>query len=159
MAILPEATPAPKGSRPPRGLRRVARGCGALVLGLTLGLTSLPFGTQAYAAPGVVRGGDVDAPRSASAETPNPTEVLSPSLEGATGERAVFVRLRVRVHTRRPSRMRSAPARRHPSMRRHRCRQFAPVCSSRAHPRRRNPVRRSCTPPTTRCVAWRSTVT
>ena len=94
MAILPEATPAPKGSRPPRGLRRVARGCGALVLGLTLGLTSLPFGTQAYAAPGVVRGGDVDAPRSASAETPNPTEVLSPSLEGATGERAVFVRFK-----------------------------------------------------------------
>ena len=94
MAILPEATPTPKGSRPPRGLRRVARGCGALVLGLTLGLTSLPFGTQAYAAPGVVRGGDVDAPRSASAETPNPTEVLSPSLEGATGERAVFVRFK-----------------------------------------------------------------
>lgn len=94
MAILPEATPAPKGSRPPRGLRRVARGCGALVLGLTLGLTSLPFGTQAYAAPGVVRGGDVDAPRSASAETPNPTEVLSPSLDGATGERAVFVRFK-----------------------------------------------------------------
>ena len=93
MAILPEATPAPKGSRPPRGLRRVARGCGALVLGLTLGLTSLPFGTQAYAAPGVVRG-DVDAPRSASAETPNPTEVLSPSLDGATGERAVFVRFK-----------------------------------------------------------------
>ena len=93
MAILPEATPAPKGSRPPRGLRRVARGCGALVLGLTLGLTSLPYGTQAYAAPGVVRG-DVDAPRSASAETPNPTEVLSPSLEGATGERAVFVRFK-----------------------------------------------------------------
>ena len=94
MAILPEATPAPKGSRPPRGLRRVARGCGALVLGLTLGLTSLPFGTQAYAAPGVVRGGDVDAPRSASAETPTPTEVLSPSLDGATGERAVFVRFK-----------------------------------------------------------------
>lgn len=94
MAILPEATPAPKGSRPPRGLRRVARGCGALVLGLTLGLTSLPFGTQAYAAPGVVRGGDVDAPRSASVETPNPTEVLSPSLDGATGERAVFVRFK-----------------------------------------------------------------
>ena len=94
MAILPEATPAPKGSRPPRGLRRVARSCGALVLGLTLGLTSLPFGTQAYAAPGVVRGGDVDAPRSASAETPNPTEVLSPSLDGATGERAVFVRFK-----------------------------------------------------------------
>ena len=93
MAILPEATPAPKGSRPPRGLRRVARGCGALVLGLTLGLTSLPFGTQAYAAPGVVRG-DVDAPRSASAETPTPTEVLSPSLDGATGERAVFVRFK-----------------------------------------------------------------
>ena len=93
MAILPEATPAPKGSRPPRGLRRVARGCGALVLGLTLGLTSLPYGTQAYAAPGVVRG-DVDAPRSASAETPNPTEVLSPSLDGATGERAVFVRFK-----------------------------------------------------------------
>ena len=93
MAILPEATPAQKGSRPPRGLRRVARGCGALVLGLTLGLTSLPFGTQAYAAPGVVRG-DVDAPRSASAETPNPTEVLSPSLDGATGERAVFVRFK-----------------------------------------------------------------
>ena len=93
MAILPEATPAPKGSRPPRGLRRVARGCGALVLGLTLGLTSLPFGTQAYAAPGVVRG-DVDAPRSASAETPNPAEVLSPSLDGATGERAVFVRFK-----------------------------------------------------------------
>lgn len=93
MAILPEATPAPKGSRPPRGLRRVARGCGALVLGLTLGLASLPFGTQAYAAPGVVRG-DVDAPRSASAETPNPTEVLSPSLDGATGERAVFVRFK-----------------------------------------------------------------
>ena len=93
MAILPEATPAPKGSRPPRGLRRVARSCGALVLGLTLGLTSLPFGTQAYAAPGVVRG-DVDAPRSASAETPNPTEVLSPSLDGATGERAVFVRFK-----------------------------------------------------------------
>ena len=93
MAILPEATPAPKGSRPPRGLRRVARGCGALVLGLTLGLTSLPFGTQAYAAPGVVRG-DVDAPRSASAETPNPTEVLSPSMDGATGERAVFVRFK-----------------------------------------------------------------
>ena len=93
MAILPEATPAPKGSRPPRGLRRVARGCGALVLGLTLGLTSLPFGTQAYAAPGVVRG-DVNAPRSASAETPNPTEVLSPSLDGATGERAVFVRFK-----------------------------------------------------------------
>ena len=94
MAILPEATPAPKGSRPPRGRRRVDRGCGALVLGLTLGLTSLPFGTQAYAAPGVVRGGDVDAPRSASVETPNPTEVLSPSLEGATGERAVFVRFK-----------------------------------------------------------------
>ena len=94
MAIFPEATPAPKGSRPPRGLRRVARGCGALVLGLTLGLTSLPFGTQAYATPGVVRGGDVDAPRSASAETPNPTEVLSPSLDGATGERAVFVRFK-----------------------------------------------------------------
>ena len=94
MAIFPEATPAPKSSRPPRGLRRVARGCGALVLGLTLGLTSLPFGTQAYAAPGVVRGGDVDAPRSASAETPNPTEVLSPSLDGATGERAVFVRFK-----------------------------------------------------------------
>ena len=93
MAILPEATPAPKGSRPPRGLRRVARGCGVLVLGLTLGLASLPFGTQAYAAPGVVRG-DVDAPRSASAETPNPTEVLSPSLDGATGERAVFVRFK-----------------------------------------------------------------
>ena len=93
MAILPEATPAPKGSRPPRGLRRVARSCGALVLGLTLGLTSLPFGTQAYAAPGVVHG-DVDAPRSASAETPNPTEVLSPSLDGATGERAVFVRFK-----------------------------------------------------------------
>ena len=93
MAILPEATPAPKGSRPPRGLRRVARGCGALALGLTLGLTSLPFGTQAYAAPGVVRG-DVDAPRSASAETPTPTEVLSPSLDGATGERAVFVRFK-----------------------------------------------------------------
>ncbi|WP_298606573.1 S8 family serine peptidase [uncultured Rothia sp.] len=93
MAILPEATPAPKDSRPPRGLRRVARGCGALVLGLTLGLTSLPFGTQAYAAPGVVRG-DVDAPRSASAETPTPTEVLSPSLDGATGERAVFVRFK-----------------------------------------------------------------
>ena len=93
MAILPEATPAPKGSRPQRGLRRVARSCGALVLGLTLGLTSLPFGTQAYAAPGVVRG-DVDAPRSASAETPNPTEVLSPSLDGATGERAVFVRFK-----------------------------------------------------------------
>ena len=93
MAILPEATPAPKGSRPPRGLRRVARGCGALVLGLTLGLTSLPYGTQAYAAPGVVRG-DVDAPRSASAETPNPAEVLSPSLDGATGERAVFVRFK-----------------------------------------------------------------
>ena len=93
MAILPEATPAPKGSRPPRGLRRVARSCGALVLGLTLGLTSLPFGTQAYAAPGVVRG-DVDAPRSASAETPTPTEVLSPSLDGATGERAVFVRFK-----------------------------------------------------------------
>ena len=93
MAILPEATPAPKGSRPPRGLRRVARGCGALVLGLTLGLTSLPFGTQAYAAPGVVRG-DVDAPRSASTETPTPTEVLSPSLDGATGERAVFVRFK-----------------------------------------------------------------
>ena len=93
MAILPEATPAPKGSRPPRGLRRVARGCCALVLGLTLGLTSLPFGTQAYAAPGVVRG-DVDAPRSASAETPNPTEVLSPSLDSATGERAVFVRFK-----------------------------------------------------------------
>ena len=93
MAILPEAIPAPKGSRPPRGLRRVARGCGALVLGLTLGLTSLPYGTQAYAAPGVVRG-DVDAPRSASAETPNPAEVLSPSLDGATGERAVFVRFK-----------------------------------------------------------------
>ena len=93
MAILPEATPAPKGSRPPRGLRRVARSCGALVLGLTLGLTSLPFGTQAYAAPGVVHG-DVDAPRSASAETPTPTEVLSPSLDGATGERAVFVRFK-----------------------------------------------------------------
>ena len=93
MAILPEATPAPKGSRPPRGLRRVARGGCALVLGLTLGLTSLPYGTQAYAAPGVVRG-DVDAPRSASAETPNPTEVLSPSLDGATGERAVFVRFK-----------------------------------------------------------------
>ena len=93
MAILPEATPAPKGSRPPRGLRRVARGCGALVLGLTLGLTSLPYGTQAYAAPGVVRG-DVDAPRSASAETPNPAEVLSPSLDGAAGERAVFVRFK-----------------------------------------------------------------
>jgi len=63
------------------------------VLGLTLGLTSLPYGTQAYAAPGVVRG-DVDAPRSASAETPNPAEVLSPSLDGATGERAVFVRFK-----------------------------------------------------------------
>ena len=67
--------------------------------------------------------------------------------------------LRVRVRTPRPSRTRSAPARRHPSTRKHRCRQSVPACSSRAPPRRRNPARRSCTPPTTRCAAWRSTVT
>jgi len=63
VATFPEATPAraARHTQPGR-LKQLARGCGALTLGLTLGLTALPFGTAAYAAPGVVRGADRDAP-------------------------------------------------------------------------------------------------
>ena len=90
MAFFPEATP---GATASMRLRRLARGCGALALGLTLGLTSLSAGTVAYAAPSAIRGADVDAPRT-SVEAQTPEEVLSPSLDGASGERAVFVRFK-----------------------------------------------------------------
>ena len=95
MATFPEATPAraARHTQPGR-LKQLARGCGALTLGLTLGLTALPFGTAAYAAPGVVRGADRDAPHQNTGTGENNNEVLSPSLDGATGERAVFVRFK-----------------------------------------------------------------
>ena len=95
MATFPEATPAraARHTQPGR-LKQLARSCGALTLGLTLGLTALPFGTAAYAAPGVVRGADRDAPHQNTGTGENNNEVLSPSLDGATGERAVFVRFK-----------------------------------------------------------------
>lgn len=95
VATFPEATPAraTRHTRPGR-LKQLARSCGALTLGLTLGLTALPFGTAAYAAPGVVRGADRDAPRQDTGTGENSNEVISPSLDGATGERAVFVRFK-----------------------------------------------------------------
>ena len=95
MATFPEATPARAARRTQPGrLKQLARSCGALTLGLTLGLTALPFGTAAYAAPGVVRGADRDAPHQNTGTGENNNEVLSPSLYGATGERAVFVRFK-----------------------------------------------------------------
>lgn len=95
VATFPEATPAraARHTQPGR-LKQLARSCGALTLGLTLGLTALPFGTAAYAAPGVVRGADRDAPHQNTGTGENNNEVLSPSLDGATGERAVFVRFK-----------------------------------------------------------------
>ena len=50
VATFPEATPAraARHTQPGR-LKQLARSCGALTLGLTLGLTALPFGTAAYA--------------------------------------------------------------------------------------------------------------
>lgn len=47
MATFPEATPAraARHTQPGR-LKQLARSCGALTLGLTLGLTALPFGTS-----------------------------------------------------------------------------------------------------------------
>ena len=86
MATFPEATPAraARHTQPGR-LKQLARSCGALTLGLTLGLTALPFGTAAYAAPGVVRGADRDAPHHDTGTGENNNEVLSPSLDGAAG--------------------------------------------------------------------------